>query len=160
MLRRSLIASVALWVTVAGAGPAAEAAERALIEVRGSDYEWTTRYPGEDGELGTPDDPEVVGDRIRLPADTPVRLELRSEDYIYLFEIPDWSLQEAAVPDIELHLDLGRRPVGEVSFLGGQMCGYAHPDLDGKLVFESPTELREWLRTRPRRSEEPPSGDR
>lgn len=129
---------------------AATAAEPLTVEVRGAEYAWEVRYPGGDGELGTADDPLHAGARrIHLPAGRAVRLELRSDDFVYLFEIPAWSLQEAAIPEIELGLDLGVRAAGVTTFRGGQMCGYAHASLDGELVFEAPPALERRLRALP-----------
>ena len=114
------------------------------VEVTGHEFSWEVRYPGPDGRLGTGDD--VVGARdVYLPAGWPVRLRLRSEDYIYTLRIPPLGAEEIAVPDMVFEMDLGKIPEGVYPLRGDQMCGFSHPDLIGRVVVSSTAAWRQAL---------------
>lgn len=74
------------------------------IEVTGEEFFWTFRYPGKDGVCGTPDD-FVLPEKLIVPLNRQVRLQLKSIDYIYVFEIPPLGIREIAVPDLEYSVE-------------------------------------------------------
>ncbi len=116
------------------------------IQIEGSDFQWHIRYPGPDGQLGTADD--VIALRHpHLPANTAVRLNLTSADYVYLFAIPQFRLKEIAVPDRTYTLLVDPLAAGAYEFRGEQLCGFSHPNLSGSLFVESPRDFEAWLKT-------------
>ena len=115
-----------------------------VIEVTGRDFQWHLRYPGDDGKLHTGDDLAALR-HIRVPTDSRVRLELRSDDYLYQLAFPDFRLKEIAVPDLEFALEFDSGAAGTFELRGDQFCGYAHPDLMGELVVLSENDFRAWL---------------
>ncbi|MVZ64868.1 cytochrome c oxidase subunit II [Sphingobacterium sp. DK4209] len=87
------------------------------IEVLGEQFQWTVRYPGNDGQIGkrnykltTPTNSygidfndksswdDVKGDEIVIPVNKPVRFHIMSKDIIHSFFIPDFRVQINAVP--------------------------------------------------------------
>jgi len=87
------------------------------IEVLGEQFQWTVRYPGNDGQIGkrnykltTPTNSygidfndksswdDVKGDEIVIPVNKPVRFHIMSKDIIHSFYIPDFRVQINAVP--------------------------------------------------------------
>jgi cytochrome c oxidase subunit 2 len=108
------------------------------IEITGHDFGWKIRYPGADGRLGTADD--VFGQRhLHLPQGTETRLHLRSRDYVYTLALPHLGLKEIAVPDLEFSLSFSAGERGTYELRGDQLCGYAHHDLIGTVIVESPS---------------------
>lgn len=143
--------SVAVCALLFVAAPACDQREQTpfpspyVIEVTGSDFRWDLRYPGDDGRLHTGDD--LCAERhIHVPANSRIRLELRSEDYLYQLGFPGLGLKEIAVPDLEFSMEFESGDPGTHELLGGQFCGYTHPDLKGELVVLPPAEFREWAR--------------
>ncbi|MBI5369455.1 MAG: VCBS repeat-containing protein [Planctomycetes bacterium] len=118
--------------------PAAAAAPPTLdVEITGADYRWHIRYPGPDGRLRTPDDPETER-HLRLPAHTRVTLHLHSRDFVYTFALPHLRKKEIAVPDLEFRLTFDSGPPATHDLLGDPLCGLDHPDLLGTLTVETP----------------------
>ena len=74
------------------------------IEVTGEEFFWTFRYPGKDGTCGTADD-LILPQKLIVPLNRQVRLQLKSVDYIYVFEIPPLGIREIAVPDLDYSVE-------------------------------------------------------
>lgn len=157
---RFILTGVLLCLAAAGCGrdaPAAptvvaagQATPRETIRVRitGGDYRWHIRYAGPDGLIETQDD--VLTERhLHLPAYTDVRLELRSDDYVYSIYLPDYELVEMAFPGRPYDLELPTGPAGTTRLLGTQMCGFAHEELLGDLVVHERPEFDRWLGKQP-----------
>ena len=114
--------------------------ELLVIDITGAEYEWYLRYPGPDGILNTADDGLDMRD-LHLPAETNVRLQLHSKDYVYSFALPHLDLKEIAIPDLVFTLSFTTGQKGAFDLLGDQLCGYAHPKLMGNLIILSPAEF-------------------
>ena len=117
------------------------------IRVRGEEFEWHIRYPGPDGALDTPDD--VYGMRnLHVPLDTAIHLEFESEDYVYGFRLPDFDVNQPAIPDLHFEADFEADLPGHYALMGNQMCGYAHESLLGHVIVQTPSKFRDWLQAR------------
>jgi len=80
-----------------------------------------------------------------LPAHSEVEILLNSEDYLYIFELPDLDIKEIAVPGLAFRVRFKTGAAGTQELLGNQMCGYDHPDLLGTLVVQERGEFFSWL---------------
>lgn len=121
-----------------------DAGEPVVLEMTGRDFRWHLRYPGPDGELHTADD--VLARRHpHVPAHSKVRIELKSDDFLYTFRVDRFDKSEMAVPDMEFFVEFESSEPGRIEFYGDQFCGYAHPELSGAVVVESEREFEEWL---------------
>jgi heme/copper-type cytochrome/quinol oxidase subunit 2 len=74
------------------------------IEVTGDQFYWKFRYPGRDGIVGSTDD-IVSSEELIVPLNRQIRLQLRSLDYIYVFEIPPLGIREIAVPELQYSVE-------------------------------------------------------
>jgi len=143
-------AGLAAALLLASLGPGCDAGrDEALptaitVRVTGEDFRWRIRYPGADGLLDTPDDIEGEGD-VHLPADTVVTLELRSTDYIYGFRIPDFGVNEMAIPELQHSAGLFARSAGAHELRGDQMCGFRHQDLLRRVIIHPPRDYSRWI---------------
>jgi cytochrome c oxidase subunit 2 len=104
---------------------------------------WWIRYAGPDGLFGTADD-LAARDDLHVPAGFNIHLELRSDDYIYVFAVPSLDLNEVAVPGLEQSLDF-RADRPETLALNAQaMCGL-RTDHNEHLVVQDLGEFKTWL---------------
>ena len=115
-----------------------------LIDITGSEYRWHYRYPGLDETLGTADDIRRLGD-LHLAVGTSVVLQLKSEDYIYIFELPHIDRVKMAVPEMVFTLEFMPDSLGAFELEGDQMCGFSHESLKAKLIVETREDFATWL---------------
>jgi len=67
------------------------------VEVTAQQWSWTFRYPGADGVFGTADD-AITLDDLRVPVDRPVLLQLRAQDVVHSFYLPNFRMKVDAIP--------------------------------------------------------------
>ena len=118
-----------------------------VVQMTGDDYEWHIIYAGPDRELHTSDDIVDMRD-VHVPVATPIQIQLRSEDYVYLLALPDLELKQVAVPDMEFNVDFQFDAAGAYELEGNQLCGFRHETLMGKVFVQPKEQFREWLRAR------------
>jgi len=114
--------------------------DQPIGELWASQFDWRTRYPGEDGELGTVDDFEHAFELV-VPADTDVVFRLRSRDVIHSFFVPEFRLKQDALPGhtIPVWFRAALRPEeverGESSYdlVCAELCGWGHYKMAGSV---------------------------
>jgi len=107
-----------------------------VVEVTGDDFNWYFRYPGPDGVLGTSDDRHSM-QNLFLPDNSNVDLKLISNDYVYMFSLPELGMREIAVPGLSFELQFTTRDEQILDLMGDQMCGFAHESLIGKVYVQN-----------------------
>ena len=151
-----------------------------VVDVVARQWDWDYRYPGEDGELGTPRndlfgpgnpvgvDPEdetalqdrwVPGGPLMLPVDRPVKLRLRSQDVIHIYFIPQFRVKQAAMPGMVNELWFEPSEVGEYDAVCTEFCGITHHSMVGPVQVVEDDEFEEWLEERPTVAEAQGWGD-
>ena len=121
------------------------------VEARGREQAWRFSYSGPDGNLGTDDD-SVSDGHLVLPAGGDAVLQLRSDDYLYVFSCPALELKEIAVPDLEFSLTIQVDRLGEYDLAMDPMCGFrlGPGETMGTLSVVSEDVFRRWLVARTR----------
>ena len=124
------------------------------IEVTGSQFVFTFRYPGPDGKFGRldpklidapggnplgldPKDPngkdDVVKPTLTVPVDRPIELLLRSQDVIHNFDVRELRLQQDAVPGMVIPIHFTATKVGQYAIVCTQLCGLGHNKMNTSL---------------------------
>ena len=150
-----LVLIVLLACTPSGCGgpsvvawPESTSGEVCLVEVTGSGFEWSFRYPGRDGRFGTDDDLVSTRD-LHLPRGRAVDLKLTSTDYIYTLKLPELELEEIAVPELVHTLRVDADRVGSYQLLSDPMCAirFSHDKEMGRMQIEETRVFQDWLAT-------------
>lgn len=128
-----------------GAPPASGDLSAFPLEIRGREYAWHVRFPGTDGELGTPDDITKSTTELHLPAQAEVAVVLESDDLLYVFYLPQLPLKEVAVPGVPMRWTLETGSPRTLELRGDQFCGYSHRNLLGSVVIEERESFARWL---------------
>ena len=145
------------------------------IEVVAEQFTWLTRYPGHDGKLGrsalhlvslqndigidstdnTSHD-DFIPLQMHVPANTPIRLVLRSKDVIHSFFIPMLHVKMDAVPGMYTYVNFTapvttqemRRRLNDERFnyevACAELCGEMHFVMKLILVVDNENEFNEW----------------
>ena len=141
-----------------------------LVEVVGKQWQWSYRFPGEDGLLGTvdsrhisaanpfgmnPDDPRgqddvlVASNEVHLPIDRPVKLLLRSQDVLHDFAVAQFRVKMDLVPGLVTFIWLTPTVIGKYDVLCEELCGVGHYKMRGHVVVDAEADFKTWLKTFP-----------
>jgi cytochrome c oxidase subunit 2 len=136
------------------------------VEVVGQQWQWSFRYPGADGVLGTagseyisidnplgvnPDDPFGQDDLIveskemHLPVDEPVHVLLRSKDVLHDYTVAPFRVKMDMVPGTVTYLWLEPTQTGAFDILCEEHCGLGHFAMRGRVVVEGREDYDAWL---------------
>lgn len=141
-----------------------------VFEVMGQQWQWSYRYPGRDGILGTtdnkyvdfdnpfgikPDDPYgqddilVQSDEVHVPIDQPVKVLLRSLDVLHDFYVPNFRAKMDLVPGLITYFWFTPTKIGSYEVLCAELCGQGHYAMRGIVVVDEQIEFEAWLAEQP-----------
>jgi cytochrome c oxidase subunit 2 len=152
------------------------------FEALGKQWNWSYRFPGEDGEFGavavrfmTPDNPFgidpddengqddvlVLDHIVHLPVDRPVKANLRSIDVLHNFTVPQFRVKMDLVPGLETYLWFTPTETGGYDVLCEEYCGLAHHTMRGRVVVDEQEDFETWLASHPTfaQTQARPTGD-
>ena len=131
--------------------------DASVVEVVGQQWNWSYRFPGRDGVLGTtdaklitpdnpfgidpkdpkgPDDILVSSQELHLPVNKPVKVLLRSKDVNHQFAVAQFRVKMDMVPGMVTYFWLTPTRTGRYDVLCEQLCGLAHFAMRGRVVVD------------------------
>ena len=140
------------------------------FEVLGQQWQWSFRYPGKDGVMGTSDakfvnqdnpfglnleDPNgqddilIEGDDLHLPLGRPVKALLRSIDVLHDFYVPQFRAKMDLVPGQVTFFWFTPTRTGSFEILCAELCGIGHHVMRGTVIIEEETAYQAWLDEQP-----------
>ncbi|MBL4819797.1 MAG: c-type cytochrome [Gammaproteobacteria bacterium] len=141
-----------------------------VVEIIGQQWQWSYRYPGADGQLGSadvkhiseinpwgvnPEDPAgqddivIDGPEFHLPVDLPVKTLLRSKDVLHNYTVAQFRVKMDLVPGMVTFLWFTPTKIGTYDILCEELCGIAHFMMRGKVVVEEQSDFDAWLAQQP-----------
>lgn len=136
------------------------------FEVVGQQWEWSYRFPGEDGVFGAtaarffsadnpfgldPDDPAgqddilVASNEVRLPVNVPLKVLNRSKDVLHNFAVPQFRVKMDMVPGMVTTYWLTATRTGTFDVLCMELCGISHFAMRGRVVVVEESDFNQWL---------------
>ena len=144
--------------------------DAADVEAIGQQWNWSFRFPGEDGALGNVDvrhtsvdnpmgmDPEdpagrddvlIFDQTVHLPVDQPTRMLLRSMDVLHDFAVPQFRVKMDLVPGMVTYQWFTPTVPGEYEILCEELCGIGHFAMRGLVVVDERPDFEAWLASQP-----------
>jgi cytochrome c oxidase subunit 2 len=144
--------------------------EATEYEVVGQQWQWSFRYPGVDGQLGTvetrfisetnpfginPEDPNGQDDvlvkdpQMYLPVGKPVKALLRSKDVLHNYTVPQFRVKMDMVPGMVTYLWFTPTVTGSFDILCEELCGIGHHVMRGQIVVAEQAEYDAWIASQP-----------
>jgi cytochrome c oxidase subunit II len=141
-----------------------------VVEVLGQQWNWSYRFPGDDGELGTTDarlisldnpfgmnaedakgqdDILVASPELHLPLNEPVKMVLRAKDVNHQFAVPQFRVKMDMVPGMVTYFWFTPTRTGQFDALCEQLCGVAHFAMRGRVVVDEQSDFETWLAKQP-----------
>jgi cytochrome c oxidase subunit II len=140
------------------------------VEVVGQQWNFSYRFPGKDGVLGTtnirlanpdnpfamdPNDPKgrddilVTSPELHLPIGKPVKVLLRAKDVLHQFAVPQFRVKMDMVPGMVTYFWFTPTRTGTFDALCEQLCGVAHFTMRGRVVVDENLAFQTWLSQQP-----------
>lgn len=140
------------------------------FEAVGQQWQWSFRFPGEDGLWGrtdarfvsaqnpfgmNPEDPNglddklIESDEVHLPLGQPVKVLLRSKDVLHDFAVAQFRVKMDLVPGLVSYLWFTPTRTGTFEILCEELCGVAHHTMRGRVVVEEAEAFNRWLASKP-----------
>jgi cytochrome c oxidase subunit 2 len=124
----------------------AATATRLTVDVIGHQWWWEVRYPGTTA---------VTANEIHIPARTPVRVDVSTDDVIHSFWVPRLNRTIDMIPGrtnaIELYADVPGRYRGQCL----EFCGLQHAHMSFYVFADPPAKFRRWLADEERKAAAP-----
>jgi cytochrome c oxidase subunit 2 len=141
-------------------------ADARVFEVMGQQWQWHYRLPGADGRLGAADvrfisaanpfgiDPQdpygqddvlVDGQELHLPVGIPARAQLRAQDVLHDFYVPQFRTRMNMVPGMVTRFWFTPERTGRYEVLCAQLCGVGHSNMRSWVVIDEPAAYAAWL---------------
>ncbi len=140
--------------------------DAAEIEVVGQQWQWTFRFPGTDGKLGTSNSRNITSDNpfgvnpkdpagrddvlvddseLHIPLGKPIKILLRSIDVLHDFYVPEFRSKMDMVPGAVTYFWFTPTRTGTFDILCFELCGVGHYAMRGKVVVEEESAFKAWL---------------
>ena len=140
--------------------------DAAEFEVMAQQWQWSYRFPGKDGVLGTTsiqnidddnpfginpndasgqDDILIDDPELHLPLDRPVKVLLRSIDVLHDFYVPQFRAKMDMVPGAVTYYWFIPTRTGTFDVLCFELCGLGHHEMRGTVVVEAVSGFEAWL---------------
>lgn len=134
----------ALQVT-SSASPArvapAQARNPLVVEVTGSQWVWTFKYPANGN---------VESDQLYLPVDRPVVFKVTSDDVVHSFWVVELGIKVDANPGVITSTQTIPQVKGVYNVRCAELCGLLHADMETSAHVVTPKQFQAWVKAQPR----------
>ena len=113
------------------------------VEVTAKQFNWQVVYPGPDGKFGTEDDKKFL-DEMHVPVGKKIRVNLKSQDVIHSFFVPNFRIKQDAVPGREIGAWFDANKPGKYEWPCAELCGFGHSGMRGWVYVHTPEEYAKW----------------
>ena len=131
--------SVPAWSKIKMQIPAGDV----VVQVTAKQFNWQVAYPGPDGKFGTADDKTFL-DEMHVPVGKKIRVNLRSQDVIHSFFVPQFRIKQDAVPGREIGAWFDAMKPGKYEWPCAELCGFGHSGMRGWIYVHTPEEYAKW----------------
>ena len=118
------------------------------VNVTGQQFAWRFEYPAE----------KVNSTQLYLPKDRPVEFNIRSDDVIHSFWVPEFRLKSDAVPGITTKVRLTPDTVDQYRVVCAELCGIGHATMRQVVQVVPEAEFEDWIAERQERADGGPDG--
>lgn len=107
------------------------------LEILVTGKQWMWKFQHKNGRREIQD--------LHLPANTPIRLKMASEDVLHCMFFPAFRVKQDVLPGRFTYLNFEANREGVYHLFCNQYCGTSHAQMVGKVVVMEPGEYQKWL---------------
>jgi cytochrome c oxidase subunit 2 len=119
----------------------AAAAQEMQVDVMGQQFAWTFTYP----KSVSGGDKALTTTELVLPEGRSVKFNIRTEDVIHDFWVPEFSMKIDAVPGLTTHYRVTPNRRGTYPVVCAELCGLGHSVMRATVRVVSADEFEQWL---------------
>ncbi|ESA36388.1 cytochrome c oxidase subunit ii [Leptolyngbya sp. Heron Island J] len=108
------------------------------IDVLGLQFAFVMTYP----ETG------IVDGEVHVPVDTLVKLNLKAQDVIHAFWLPEFRIKQDMIPGQETSLVVRATREGTYPIVCAELCGSYHGGMRTQMIVHSAADYDEWQQKR------------
>lgn len=105
------------------------------VDVMGLQYAWIFSYP----ESG------VISGELHVPQGKDVRLNIKAQDVLHAFWLPEFRLKQDAIPGEDTEIRFTPRRAGDYPIVCAELCGAYHGSMVSRIFVHSEEEYDAWL---------------
>jgi len=105
------------------------------VDVMGLQYAWIFTYP----------DSGVTSGELHIPVNQEVQLNIKAQDVLHAFWLPEFRLKQDAIPGRDTELRFVPRHIGTYPVICAELCGAYHGAMNTKLYVQSQEDYDGWL---------------
>ncbi len=109
-----------------------------VVQVIGRQWVWSFQYPN-----------GKTSDKLYVPVDRPIELEITSKDVIHSFFVPAFRIKKDAVPGMTTYEWFEAKKEGSYDAFCAQYCGLGHSQMTTKVVVMPEDKFQEWYQEKP-----------
>lgn len=120
------------------------------IKITAHQWWWQVEYQGR-----TPSDQVTTANELRLPVNRPAVIELRADDVIHSFWVPNLAGKVDLIPGRTNYVAVTPRRVGALRGQCAEFCGLEHAKMAFDVQVESPQAFEAWRKAQLQDAPEP-----
>jgi len=135
-----VVIALGIWAAFILGVVTAEEPDEMAVEVTGRQWSWAFSYP---------DYPDIgVSQELVLPIDRPVRLEMKSDDVLHSFWVPEFRVKQDLLPGTVTILRITPTLVGDYKVRCAEICGLDHANMRSEVSVVSQSDFDSWVADR------------
>jgi cytochrome c oxidase subunit 2 len=136
------------------------------IHVTAHQFAWEFHYPGPDGKFGETKDSLITGtnplgldendpnakddvvavNQLHVPVNKDVVMQIRSQDVIHSFFLPNARVKQDAMPGMAIQIWFKVNKTGEYEIACAELCGLGHYKMKGQFTVDPDEETyKKWI---------------
>lgn len=120
-----------------GASPESTGSADLSVDVMGLQYAWLFTYQ----------DTGVLAGELHIPVDKVVQLNIKAQDVLHAFWIPQFRLKQDAIPGHTTQLRFTPTVIGRYPIVCAELCGAYHGAMHTEVVVDSPEDYDIWMQS-------------
>jgi cytochrome c oxidase subunit II len=106
-----------------------------VLEVTAKQFNWQVKYPNSD---------KIFLDEMHVPVNKVVHVDLRSQDVIHSFFVPQFRMKQDAVPGRSIKTWFEAVKPGKYELPCAELCGFGHSGMKGWIYVHTPEDYQKW----------------
>jgi cytochrome c oxidase subunit 2 len=105
------------------------------VDVMGLQYAWIFTYP----ETG------VISGELHVPVNQDVRLNIKAQDVLHAFWLPEFRLKQDAIPGRDTEIRFSPKRPGDYPIVCAELCGAYHGSMVSRIYVHPEEEYETWM---------------